>query len=218
MIDEIHCCRPRHPADHPIRRAYRARQRYDRICSEQSVVMASRSEEGGRQTRLAPRRHDIEEDELTISSLKRELAAVMCASEMQYKRDVARDCGYGQQTSRRRLHVPKISEKSSESSDRRVVLQVPEVQLSRVGLFEINPRAQKRSHRIKSETPTVHTGNQHRGAAVRNKNSTSHAPRQQAQDPARDDASTNSQRERWQDYLRSSWRSLEEECMSYSTT
>lgn len=113
--------------------------------------MASRCEERERQVRIAPKRHDIEEDELTISSLKRELAAVMCASEMQYKRDVGRDCGHEHAcTNRRRLNVPKVSSKNSSESNRRVVImQVPEVQLSHVGLFEINPRKEKRHHRLK---------------------------------------------------------------------
>ena len=213
MIDEIHCCRPRDPADNPIRRAYRARQRYERMCSEQSVMMASRCQERG-QTRRAPKRHDIEEDELTISSLKRELAAVMCASEMQYKRDVARDCGH-EQTSRRRLNVRNVS-----SHHRVVIVQVPEVQLSRVGLFEINPTTRKRHHKVRSEMPTVQNRVNHR-AGERKKTAALCAPRhrQQKPPPARDDSSTNScRRERWQDYLHSSWRSLEDECMSSSSS
>lgn len=182
-------------------------------------MMASRCQERG-QIRRAPKRHDIEEDELTISSLKRELAANMCASEMQYKRDVARDCGH-EQTSRRRLNVPNVSsKKSSESGHHRVIIvQVPEVQLSRVGLFEINPiTTQKRHHIVKSEMPTVQNRACYQ-AGERKKNAASCAPRhRQQKPPARDDSSTNScRRERWQDYLRSSWRSLEDECMSSSS-
>ena len=214
MIDEFHCCRPRDPADNPIRRAYRARQRYERMCSEQkSVMMASRCQERGQILR-APKRHDIEEDELTISSLKRELAAVMCASEMQYKRDVARDCGH-EQTSRRRLNVRNVS-----SHHRVVIVQVPEVQLSRVGLFEINPTTRRRHHKPRSEMTTVQNRVNHR-AGERKKTAALCAPRhrQQKPPPARDDSSTNScRRERWQDYLHSSWRSLEDECMSSSSS
>jgi hypothetical protein len=179
--------------------------------------MASRCEERERQVRIAPKRHDIEEDELTISSLKRELAAVMCASEMQYKRDVGRDCGH-EQTSRRRLDVPKVSSKNSSESNRRVaIVQVPEVQLSHVGLFEINPRTQKRHHRLKIEMPAAHNEVNHRAERKKNeKNAASCAPRQQKLPPERDDSRTNSRTERWQNYLRSSWRSLENECMSSS--